>query len=56
MRFHSKGVLFLIGFSVLLMLGVDARWGIAAVVALAVIDGLSFLGPMLRGSGKRESS
>jgi hypothetical protein len=53
MRFHPKGLLVVAAFAVLLMFAVDVRVGIAAVVAGAVIDALSFALPLALG-GTRE--
>jgi len=51
MRFHAKGLLVVAAFAVLVMLAVDVRLGIAAVVAGTVIDGLSLTLPL--GLGRR---
>ena len=46
MRFHAKGLLAVAAFAVLVMLAVDVRLGIAAIVAATVIDWLSFTLPL----------
>jgi hypothetical protein len=51
MRFHLKGLLVVAAVAVLVMLAVDVRWGIAAIVAGTVIDWLSLALPL--GLGRR---
>ena len=46
MRFHAKGLLVVAAFAVLVMLAVDVRLGIAAIVAGTVIDWLSLTLPL----------
>jgi hypothetical protein len=38
MRFHVKGVLMATAFAVLLMIAIEVRLGIAAIIAAMVID------------------
>ena len=55
-RFHLKGVLVLAAFAAILMLAVDVRLGIAAIVAAAVVDWLSLALPFGLGrAGDRRS-
>ena len=51
MRFHVKGLLVVALFAALVMLAVDVRLGIAAIVAATVIDFLSLALPL--GLGQR---
>ena len=44
-RFHLRGALVLAAFVAILMLAVDVRLGIAAIVAAAVVDWLSLALP-----------
>jgi hypothetical protein len=58
MRVHAKGLLVLAVFVVIFAMGVDWRWGIAGIVAVAVIDFLSLVGPVAgtsqdRGPGRK---
>lgn len=55
MRFHSKGFLVLAVFIVVFAIGVDWRWGIAGVAAVALIDFLSLTAPFA-GSSRDEGS
>ena len=50
-RFHLKGLLVVALFAALVMLAVDVRIGVAAIVAAAVIDWLSLALPL--GLGQR---
>jgi hypothetical protein len=50
-RFHLKGLLVVALFASLVMLAVDVRIGVAAIVAAAVIDWLSLALPL--GLGQR---
>lgn len=50
-RFHLKGFLVVALFAVLVMLAIDVRLGIAAILAAAVIDWLSLALPL--GLGQR---
>jgi len=50
-RFHLKGLLVVALFAALVMLAVDVRIGVAAIVAAAVIDWLSMALPL--GLGQR---
>jgi len=50
-RFHLKGLLVVALFVALVMLAVDVRIGVAAIVAAAVIDWLSLALPL--GLGQR---
>jgi hypothetical protein len=52
MRFHSKGLLVVAAFAVLIMLAIDVRSGIAAIVAGTVIDWLSLALPLGLGRGR----
>jgi hypothetical protein len=45
MQLHPKALFAFAGFGMLLMLGMDARLGLAAILAVALIDALSFLLP-----------
>jgi hypothetical protein len=45
-------LLIVAGFAVLLMIGVDVRLGLAAILAAAVIDALTFLLPMGLGRSR----
>ena len=49
-RFHSKGFLVLAVFVVVFAIGVDWRWGIAGVAAVALIDFLSLAAPLAPSS------
>jgi hypothetical protein len=51
MRFHPKGFVVLAVFALLLLVGLDLRWGIAAIVAIVAIDTLSFMG-LFGGAGR----
>jgi hypothetical protein len=53
MRFHPKGLLVVAALAAMVMLAVDVRWGIAAIVAGTVIDWLSFALPLGLGRGVR---
>ena len=44
--FNPKAALGLAAFVLLLLAGVDARLGVAAILAMAILDGLSLLLPM----------
>ena len=59
MRFHPKAffkaLLILGAFATLLLLGMDSRLGIIAILAVAVVDALSFLVPLGLVSGSRDS-
>ena len=46
MRFRVKGLLVAAAFAVLLMLAIDVRVGIAAIIAATVIDWLSLALPL----------
>jgi hypothetical protein len=52
MRFHAKGLLVVAAFAVLVMLAVDVRWGVAAIVAGAAIDWLSLALPLGLGRSR----
>jgi hypothetical protein len=45
MRVHAKGLLVLAVFVVVFAIGVDWRWGIAGIIAVAVVDFLSLAVP-----------
>jgi hypothetical protein len=51
-RFHLKGFLVVALFAAVVMLAVDVRLGIAAIVAAAVIDWLSLALPLGLGQGR----
>ena len=53
MRFHPKGLFAVAAFAVLVMLAVDVRISIAAIVAWTVIDFLSFALPLGLGGDHR---
>jgi hypothetical protein len=53
MQLHPKGLLTLVVFAVVLLIGVDPRWGIAAVVAAAAIDWLFLATPFLTDRRRR---
>jgi Flp pilus assembly protein TadB len=58
MRMHPKGLLVLAVFIAVFAIGVDWRWGIAGVAAVAVIDFLSLAAPFSgaardKGSGRK---
>jgi hypothetical protein len=55
-RFHLKGLLIVALFAALVMLAVDVRLGIAAIVAAAVIDWLSLALPLGLGQGRDRRS
>lgn len=46
MRFHVKGLTVAAAFAVLLMIAIDVRLGIAAIIAATVIDWLSLALPL----------
>ena len=52
MRFHPKGLLVVAAFAVLVMMAVDVRLGVAAIVACTVVDAWSFVAPLM--SGRRD--
>jgi hypothetical protein len=52
MRFHPKGLLVVAAFAVLIMLAIDVRLGIAAIVAGTVIDWLSLALPLGLGRSR----
>jgi len=56
MRFHPKGLLILAGFAALVLLGVNWRWTIAGIIAIAVVDALSLLLPFTRSSRTTDRS
>jgi len=47
MKFHPKGLLVLVPVAAVWLLALDARWGIAAVLAAVAIDAFSFLTPVI---------
>jgi hypothetical protein len=51
-RFHPKALAFFVAFIVLVLLAIDVRLGVAAILATTVIDSLSFLGPLFSGRGR----
>ena len=53
MRFHAKGFLVAAAFAVLLMIAIDVRLGIAAIIAATVIDWLSLALPLGPGRNRR---
>jgi hypothetical protein len=53
MRFHPKGLLVVAAFAALVMLAVDARWGIAAIAAGIVIDWLFLALPLGLGRSRK---
>jgi hypothetical protein len=55
-RFHLKGLLVVALFAAVVMLAVDVRLGIAAIVAAAVIDWLSLALPLGLGQGRDRRS
>ena len=55
MRFHPKGLLALVVFLALVALGIDLRWGIAAILAMTALDALSLLAPFFHSSRDRRS-
>ena len=55
-RFHLKGLLVVALFAALLMLAVDVRLGIAAIVAAVVIDWLSLALPLGLGQPRDRGS
>ena len=55
-RFHLKGLAVVALFAALVMLAVDVRLGIAAIVAAAVIDWLSFALPLGLGQWRDRRS
>ena len=52
MRIHPKGLLVVAAFVVLVMLAVDVRLGIAAIVAATVVDWLSLALPLGLGRSR----
>jgi len=46
MRFHVKGLTVAAAFAVLLMVAIDVRLGIAAIIAATVVDWLSLALPL----------
>ena len=55
-RFHLKGLLVVALFAALVMLAVDVRLGVAAIVAAVVIDWLSLALPLGLGQGRDRRS
>ena len=53
MRVHPRGLLVLLAFAALMMLGLQLRWAIPAAIATTVVDWLS-LGGLL--SPRRQTS
>lgn len=51
MRFHPKGFVALAVFALLVLIGLDLRWGIAAIAAITAVDILSFMG-LFGGAGR----
>jgi hypothetical protein len=47
MRIHPRGVLVLLAFAALMMLGVQVRWVIPAAMAIPVVDCLSLGGLLM---------
>ena len=46
MRFHPKAFFILSAFGTLLLLGMDPSLGVIAILAVTVVDALSFLLPL----------
>ena len=46
-RFHPKGLVVAACVAAIWLLALDVRWGIGAVLAVAVIDAFSFLAPFI---------
>jgi len=59
MKFNLKGLLVLALVNAIWLLAFDIRWGVAAIVAVTVIDAFSFLAPFigwpLRDEGTRQN-
>jgi hypothetical protein len=47
MRFHPKALLVLMAFGAMFLLGLDVRFGIAAIIAATVIDWLFIAAPFI---------
>ena len=52
MRFHPKALFVVAAFGVLILLAVDVRLGVAAIVAGTVIDGVFFVVPLWSGGSR----
>jgi hypothetical protein len=52
MRIHPKALLVAAAFGVLILLAVDVRLGVAAIVAGTVIDGVFFVVPLCFGGSR----
>ena len=52
MKFHPKALLAVVGVAVVLMVAIDVRLGIAAIVAFTAVDALSFLAPLIFGPSR----
>ena len=60
MTFHPKGLFTLVGFVVVVLMGVNARagrvdpmWAIAGAVAYVIVEAVMFFGPMFLGGRTR---
>jgi hypothetical protein len=49
MRVHPRGLLVLLAFAALMMLGLQPRWVIPAAIAITVVDWLSLWGSLSPG-------
>ena len=52
MRVHPRGLLVLLAFTAVMMLGLQLRWAIPAAIAITVVDWLS-LGGLLMPRSRR---
>jgi hypothetical protein len=58
MQFHPKALLATLGAGVILWLAIEVRVGVAAILALTVLDAFSFLTPIgfCQGSTRRSET
>jgi hypothetical protein len=56
MRFHAKALLVLIAFWAMFLLGLDVRFGMAAIIAATVIDWLFIAAPFIPDGGRDRRS
>jgi hypothetical protein len=47
MRVHPRGLLVLLAFALVMMLGLQLRWAIPAAIAIAMVDWLSVGGVLM---------
>jgi hypothetical protein len=56
MRFHPKALLVLMAFCAMFLLGLDVRFGMAAIIPATVIDWLFITAPFIPDGGRDRRS